>query len=129
MGIRIISIRHDERSTLRSKEVFREFAIGLLFVASLMTPSMAQSQQRQIIVVTMLSEDSAAIEARRVAIKDLVSELKSQSSGTGSAPIILVKKCQKVPAAAIQNLTKELMAQKFSCTRQAACSISGVTAP
>jgi hypothetical protein len=94
-----------------------------------MTPFVAQAQQRQETVVTILSEDSATIEARRVATKDLILELKSRSSGTGPAPIIVIKNCGKVPAVTIQNLAKELMAQKFVVAIDERPPASGLCSP
>ena len=85
--------------------------LGIVLVAAVSVT--AHAQQRNIRVVSLLSQDKAMVDSTSVASKDITAHFLAEHTGQAARPIIMIRNCEGVSADDIQAVAKELQKHNF----------------
>jgi hypothetical protein len=85
----------------------------VLVIAAMAIPVAAPAQQRDMRVVSVLSQDRGMVDSTVVATKDIASHLASQHTPQARRPMIIIRNCEKVPPDTIRTLAQDLEKGNF----------------
>jgi hypothetical protein len=92
-------------------ETFSGWSVAI--AASLLALWSTQAVPQEMKVVTILLQDRAAIDAKIVPAKEVVSHLSALYAGKKPAPMILIRNCERVSPDTIRGVTDELQKSKM----------------
>jgi hypothetical protein len=87
-------------------------ALGALLAAAVET-SAVQAQQPSMTTVRLLTQDTATVDAKRVAAKDVAAHLTAQSAAQPGLRMIALEACPGVPPDAVQGMMQTLQKSRF----------------
>ncbi len=82
-------------------------------LAGIAAATAAQAQQPPMTTVTLLSQDKAAVDAKRMPTNDVVAHLSARNAGRSGVKMISLESCPKVPPDAVQGMKQTLQKNKF----------------